>query len=153
MLDFAFSAVSLVAVAAWLMLALACAVRIGAARRLVLFVAGRGAPIFLSAVYLFVLVRYWGSTPGGGFQSLTGVQLLFAAPGKMLRWRGNKPNAIHLSALPPIQLAHFAGVHAPFHQNVPDAQRREKIAGLVGQLDDSLAVKMVVVVVGKNHCL
>ena len=84
MLDFAFSAVSLVAVAAWLMLALACAVRIGAARRLVLFVAGRGAPIFLSAVYLFVLVRYWGSTPGGGFQSLTGEQLLFAAPGKML---------------------------------------------------------------------
>ena len=51
MLDFAFSAVSLVAVAAWLMLALACAVRIGAARRRVLFVAGRGAPIFLSAVY------------------------------------------------------------------------------------------------------
>ena len=84
LLDFAFTGVSLAAVAAWLMLALACVMRTGAARSLILFAAGRGVPIFLCVVYLVVLVRHWGSTPGGGFQSLTGVQLLFAAPGKML---------------------------------------------------------------------
>jgi len=34
--------------------------------------------------YAVFLAQYWGSTPGGGFQSLGAVQILFAAPGKML---------------------------------------------------------------------
>lgn len=79
-----FSLVSIVAMAAWLGLAVAAPLRAGKARANILFVSGRVAPVLLCAAYVVFLAQYWGSTPGGGFQSLGAVQILFAAPGKML---------------------------------------------------------------------
>ena len=69
---------------AWLLLALAAPMPMGAARRALLFAAGRGAPVALCAVYMVQLARYWGTTPGGGFRSLGTVLVLLSAPGKML---------------------------------------------------------------------
>ena len=69
---------------AWLLLALAAPMPMGAARRALLFAAGRGAPVALCAVYMVLLARYWGTTPGGGFRSLGTVLVLLSAPGKML---------------------------------------------------------------------
>ena len=84
MTDALFSIVSLVAMLAWLLLALAAPLPMGAVRRALLFAAGRGVPVVLCAFYMLLLQRYWGATPGGGFQSLGAVQVLFSAPGKML---------------------------------------------------------------------
>ncbi len=69
---------------AWLLLALAAPMPMGAARRALLFAAGRGAPVALCAVCMVLLARYWGTTPGGGFRSLGTVLVLLSAPGKML---------------------------------------------------------------------
>jgi len=80
----AFSLVSVVAMAAWLGLAVAAPLRTGTARANILFISGRVAPVLLCAAYVVFLAQYWGTTPGGGFQSLGAVQILFAAPGKML---------------------------------------------------------------------
>ncbi|WP_157197710.1 MULTISPECIES: ABA4-like family protein [Methylomonas] len=80
----AFSIVSIAAMAAWLGLAVAAPLRAGRTRENILFVSGRVAPLLLCTAYVAFLARYWGSTPGGGFQSLEAVQILFAAPGKML---------------------------------------------------------------------
>ena len=82
--DNAFSLVSITAMAAWLGLGVATLLPASAARRTILFISGRAAPLILCAAYVVFLVQYWGSTPGGGFQSLGAVQILFAAPGKML---------------------------------------------------------------------
>ncbi|TXJ07238.1 MAG: DUF4281 domain-containing protein [Alicycliphilus sp.] len=79
-----FSFVSLAASVAWLLLALAAPMPMGAARRALLFAAGRGAPVALCAVCMVLLARYWGTTPGGGFRSLGTVLVLLSAPGKML---------------------------------------------------------------------
>jgi hypothetical protein len=80
----AFSIVSIAAIAAWLGLAIATLLRAGRARDTILFFSGRVAPLLLCAAYVMFLAQYWGSTPGGGFRSLEAVQILFAAPGKML---------------------------------------------------------------------
>ena len=80
----AFSIVSLAAILAWIGLAAAASIRPGKIRRALLLFGGRGVPILLCVAYVAFLARYWGSTPGGGFQSLGAVQVLFSAPGKML---------------------------------------------------------------------
>jgi hypothetical protein len=80
----AFSIVSIAAMAAWLGLAVATPLPAGRARDTLLFFSGRVAPLLLCAAYVMFLAQYWGSTPGGGFRSLEAVQILFAAPGKML---------------------------------------------------------------------
>lgn len=82
--DTAFSIVSILAMGAWLGLAVAALLQTSRIRGTILFIAGRIASVVLCAAYVFFLVNYWGSTPGGGFQSLGAVQLLFSAPGKML---------------------------------------------------------------------
>ena len=82
--DSAFSLVNIAAMAAWLGLAVAAPLRVGQLRETLLFISGRVAPVLLCAAYVVFLIQYWGSTPGGGFQSLGAVQILFAAPGKML---------------------------------------------------------------------
>lgn len=58
--------------------------RASSVRSAILLCSGRGVPILLCVAYVVVLIQFWGSTPGGGFQSLGAVQTLFAAPGKML---------------------------------------------------------------------
>lgn len=80
----AFTLVSVVAMAAWLALAVAASLPVGKARTNILFFSGRVSPVLLCAAYVVFLAQYWGSTPGGGFQSLGAVQTLFAVPGKML---------------------------------------------------------------------
>jgi hypothetical protein len=82
--EIAFSVVSLVAIAGWSGLAIASPIRSSSFRTALLFASGRVAPILLCIAYVAFLIRYWGSTPSGGFQSLGAVQLLFSAPGKML---------------------------------------------------------------------
>ena len=79
-----FSVVSLLAIFGWVGLAIASPLKPGAIRNTVLVASGRAVPILLCVAYVVLLARYWGSTPGGGFQSLAAVQLLFSAPGKML---------------------------------------------------------------------
>lgn len=80
----AFSLVSLAAIAGWLGLAIASPMRSGPVRDAILLASGRLLPILLCVVYVAFLTLYWGSAPGGGFQSLATVQVLFSAPGKML---------------------------------------------------------------------
>lgn len=84
MTDTAFSFVSLAAVVGWIGLAFATPMRVGALRDTILLTSGRVIPVLLCVAYVAFLVQYWGSTPGGGFQSLSAVQILFSAPGKML---------------------------------------------------------------------
>lgn len=79
-----FQLASLVALFAWLILALGLVVKPGAAHRVLLLVGGRFAPMLLCAVYLGLLVTYWGSAPGGSFGSLEGVERLFSSRGKLL---------------------------------------------------------------------
>lgn len=83
MTESVFSAVSVAAITGWLGLAVASLLRDGSARKRLLLAAGRVIPLALCAAYGVLLVVFWGTT-SGGFQSLAGVQALFAAPGKML---------------------------------------------------------------------
>lgn len=79
-----FSTASLVALCAWVGLALGALSPPGRPRALILAFGGRAVPVGLCLLYVVLLVTYWGSAPGGGFSSLAAVQLLFAVPGKML---------------------------------------------------------------------
>lgn len=79
-----FSLVNLVAVAGWIGLAIASPMRAGVVRNVILLASGRWVPILLCVAYAAFLARYWGSTPGGGFQSLGAVQILFSSPGILL---------------------------------------------------------------------
>jgi hypothetical protein len=79
-----FSLVSLVAIAGWVGLTVASPMRSGAVRSAILLASGRVVPVLLCFAYVAFLTQYWGTTPGGGFQSLGAVQVLFSAPGKML---------------------------------------------------------------------
>jgi hypothetical protein len=84
MAETAFSIVSIAAILGWMGLVVAAALRPGPVRAAILFCSGRVVPVLLCIAYVVFLGHYWGSTPGGGFQSLEAVQILFAAPGKML---------------------------------------------------------------------
>lgn len=79
-----FSLVSLAAMLGWLALGFAVVVPPGRWRSRLLLLAGRWVPLGLGLFYAWLLVRHWGSSPGGGFASLAAVQVLFSAPGKML---------------------------------------------------------------------
>lgn len=79
-----FAAASLVAVAAWLLLAAALWVPAGPLRARLLALGGRQVPLALCALYAGVLIAHWGPVPGGGFASLHSVGRLFAVPEKML---------------------------------------------------------------------
>ena len=48
-----------------------------------LFLGGRVLPILLSLLYLLLLIKYWGSAPQGGYDSLTSVGVLFDSPGNL----------------------------------------------------------------------
>jgi hypothetical protein len=82
--DLVFQLASSAAVLAWLLLLVAIFLPPGASQRVLLLVGGRLAPGLLCAVYLGLLVSYWGSAPGGNFGSLEGVTRLFASQGKLL---------------------------------------------------------------------
>lgn len=45
---------------------------------------GRVIPILLSAVYLWLVIQYWGSAPNGGYGSLEQVSVLFGSSGNLL---------------------------------------------------------------------
>lgn len=79
-----FSLVNLIAMAGWVGLSIAACLRAGDVRNVLLRCCGRGAPIVLCIAYAGFLVRYWGTTSGGGFHSLASVQALFASPGVLL---------------------------------------------------------------------
>ncbi|MNY58374.1 hypothetical protein D3C86_1947030 [compost metagenome] len=69
-----------------------------------------------------------------------------------MRRGGDELYPIDFAALPPIQLPDFAGVDAPLDQGVAHAQRGEEVSGFVGEFKHSLLIKVVVVIVGKDHC-
>ncbi len=79
-----FSIVNLIAIAGWIGLAIASLMRPGPLREVILRASGRWAPILLCLAYAVFLSLSWGSTPGGGFQSLAAVQILFSSPGILL---------------------------------------------------------------------
>lgn len=79
-----FSIVNLLAVAGWIGLAIATPLKPGAVRDFILLASGRWVPVLLCVAYATFLAHYWGSTPGGGFQSLGAVQILFTSPGILL---------------------------------------------------------------------
>ena len=84
MADTVFACASLLAIIAWLSLALGLIVQPGTQRQRLLRFAGRHVPVILCALYAGVLWAYWGEVPNGGFANLTGVVTLFSMPGKML---------------------------------------------------------------------
>lgn len=84
MADTVFACASLLAIIAWLSLALGLIVQPGTQRQRLLRFAGRHVPVILCALYAGVLWTYWGKVPNGGFASLTSVVALFSLPGKML---------------------------------------------------------------------
>jgi hypothetical protein len=79
-----FLIVSLAAFSGWIGLAIASLLRPGVVRTVILAASGRLIPILLCVAYASFLARYWGSTVGGGFQSLGAVQILFSSPGILL---------------------------------------------------------------------
>lgn len=79
-----FSIVNTVALCAWIGLVVACLLRSGTARDLILKIAGRWVSIGLCLAYFVFLVMYWGTAPGGGFDTLAGVQALFSSPGVLV---------------------------------------------------------------------
>lgn len=79
-----FSIVNLVAVAGWVGLAIATPMKPGPVRNVIMLASGRWVPVLLCVAYAVFLARYWGSTLGGGFQSLGAVQTLFTSPGILL---------------------------------------------------------------------
>lgn len=84
LLETLFSLVSLAAVSGWIGLAIASPIKPGLCRNVILLASGRWVPILLCVAYAGFLARYWGSAPGGGFQSLGAVQILFSSPGILL---------------------------------------------------------------------
>ncbi len=83
-LDSLFEAGSMLALGAWALLICAVVLPSVTARRWLLLAGGRVAPLALSMVYVWLLVAYWRSAPGGSFASLDGVAQLFASRGKLL---------------------------------------------------------------------
>jgi hypothetical protein len=79
-----FQLASSLALIGWVLLATATVVNGVAPRRRLLLAGGRVVPMCLCAVYVAVLAAHWGSTPGGNFNSLAGVAILFSSPGKLL---------------------------------------------------------------------
>lgn len=69
----------------------------------------------------------------------------------MLRGSGNEADAGDFGALPPVVLANFTGVDAPFDQGVADAQRGQEIVGFSRQLQYRLVIEVVVMVVRQDH--
>lgn len=78
---------SLLAMLAWMCLAIAAVAKViaGSKRWLsaLLWFAGRLVPILLSLGYVVLLIVYWGSTPEGDFNSLAGVKALFQSDGNL----------------------------------------------------------------------
>ena len=84
MADIVFACASLLAIIAWLSLAMALIVQSGTSRERLLRFAGRHVPVILCALYAGVLYTSWGKVPNGGYSNLTSVVVLFSVPGKML---------------------------------------------------------------------
>ncbi|MES2819677.1 MAG: abscisic acid-deficient protein Aba4 family protein [Pseudomonadota bacterium] len=84
MADTVFAGASLLAIIAWLSLALALIIKPGISRERLLQFAGRQVPLVLCVLYASVLYTNWGKVPNGGFSSLASVVVLFSVPGKML---------------------------------------------------------------------
>ncbi|MFN3579716.1 MAG: ABA4-like family protein [Pseudomonas sp.] len=79
-----FSCASILAIIAWLSLALALVIPPSPHRERLLRFAGRQVPVVLCALYAAVLYANWGAVPNGDFSDLTSVVVLFSVPGKML---------------------------------------------------------------------
>lgn len=79
-----FSIVNSIALLGWIGLVVASLMRAGNAQKVLLNVSGRWVPLLLCTAYLGFLVYYWGTAPGGGFDSLGAVQMLFSVPGVLL---------------------------------------------------------------------
>ena len=75
--DQIFSLVNLVALAAWLLLAIV------PRRRVTAVVAGTAVPVLLASVYTVILLTMWRGSEGG-FSSLADVRLLFGQPWLLL---------------------------------------------------------------------
>ena len=70
---------------------------------------------------------------------------------EMLGRRGREAQAVHLHVLPPVELAHLLGGHAPGHEPVAHAQRAQEEVDPGRQGADGGTVQMVVVVVREHH--
>ena len=81
------------------------------------------------------------------------VSVAQAAPGEMLRRRGDQTEAVHLSLLPPVEFTNFIGRHAPVHDSGAHAERRDEVADLALQFKDRVVVEVIVVVVRQDHRL
>ncbi|MBS0264242.1 MAG: DUF4281 domain-containing protein [Planctomycetes bacterium] len=79
-----FSLLNFVALAGWIGLAIASPLKPGARRDTILRVSGRWIPSLLCVAYVGLLGYSWGTAPGGGFQSLEAVQVLFSTAGIVL---------------------------------------------------------------------
>lgn len=82
--DAVFAWASGAAVVGWLALGIAALAPPGRGRAAALVFGGRGVPLALCLVYAGLLITHWGSSPAGGFGSLSAVQTLFSVPGKAL---------------------------------------------------------------------
>lgn len=72
-----------IALLGWLFLVLGIFVSSTRIRYGVLLFGGRIIPIVLSGLYLFLVFRFWGSSPEGNFSSLIGVSKLFESEGNL----------------------------------------------------------------------
>ena len=74
-----------------------------------------------------------------------------ATAGEVLRWGGDEADACDFGALPPVVLAHLAGVDAPFDQGVAHAEWSQEVRGFGGEFEYRFVVEMVVMVVREDH--
>ncbi len=79
-----FQIASAAALLGWLVLAAGVLANPGRAQRRLLVAGGLVVPLLQCALYLGLLIWYWGSAPKGSFANLEGVELLFASRGKVL---------------------------------------------------------------------
>jgi hypothetical protein len=79
-----FQIASSAAMVGWLLLAAGAVLDVAAWRHRLLLGGGRVVPLLLCALYLALLIHYWGSAPKGSFATLEGVARLFESRGKLL---------------------------------------------------------------------
>lgn len=83
MAQLAFELGSTIALLGWLSLILGATLPSQRISYGLLLCGGRVIPFLLSLIYLFLLVKYWGSAPEGNYSSLVGVGLLFESQGNL----------------------------------------------------------------------
>ncbi len=81
--NLAFEIGSSVALLGWLCLAIGSINTTNRTGYWLLLSGGRLVPIVLSALYVFLMIKFWGSAPDGGFSSLESVSMLFESQGNL----------------------------------------------------------------------